>query len=173
MDQQLRRSDLVRPMTERDLMQVLQWRNHWDVRRYMFTQHEILPDEHRNWFDIAIRDASRHLLIFENNEKALGFISFHVVALGAIADWGFYAAPEAPKGTGRMLGRAAVQYAFSQFSLYKICGRVLANNEASIRFHQALGFKQEGVLRCQHFDGQVYHNVSCFGLLADEWSMPG
>jgi len=32
-----------------------------------------------------------------------------------------------------------------------------------------LGFQREGVLRQQHFDGQQYHDVVCFGLLANEW----
>jgi UDP-4-amino-4,6-dideoxy-N-acetyl-beta-L-altrosamine N-acetyltransferase len=53
--------------------------------------------------------------------------------------------------------------------LHKLCGQALAFNERSIRFHQNLGFRREGVLRQQHFDGEQYHDVVCFGLLASEW----
>lgn len=159
----------VRPMIDEDLQRVLAWRNHEEVRRYMYSQHEISLAEHVRWFERASRDASRHLLIFESNAVPLGFINLHQIAPGGVSDWGFYAAPGAPKGTGSQLGRAVLQHAFTQLGLHKICGQALAYNERSIKFHQKLGFQREGVLREQHFDGQSYHHVVCFGLLATEW----
>lgn len=156
-------------MAATDLAMVLAWRNHPEVRRYMYTQHEISLDEHRRWFERASPDPQRHLLIFEDGPNALGFINVHQIAPGGIADWGFYAAPDAPKGTGRALGNAALRYAFADAGLHKLCGQALAFNERSIQFHGMLGFTQEGILRQQHFDGQHYHDVLCFGLLAHEW----
>ena len=159
----------VRPMAVSDLERVLAWRNHPEVRRYMYTQHEITLEEHSRWFERATQDRSRHLLIFENDAVPLGFINIHQIATGGIADWGFYAAPDAPKGTGRQLGQAALRYAFTEAGLHKLCGQALAYNDKSIQFHLSLGFTQEGILRQQHFDGQHYHDVVCFGLLASEW----
>lgn len=159
----------VRPMTHQDLERVLAWRNHEEVRRYMYTQHEISLAEHVRWFERASQDACRHLLVFESNAVPQGFISLHQIAPGGVADWGFYAAPDAPKGAGRQLGQAALRYAFTQASLHKLCGQALAYNERSIKFHLSLGFQQEGILREQHFDGQNYHDVVCFGLIAAEW----
>ena len=156
-------------MHERDLEQVLSWRNHPDIRRYMYTQHEISLEEHTSWFARVSQDPERHLLVFEVDAIPLGFINIHQIAPGGIADWGFYAAPDAPKGTGRTLGDAALLYAFKTVGLHKLCGQALVFNERSIRFHLDLGFQREGVLRHQHFDGQHYHDVLCFGLLASEW----
>lgn len=156
-------------MTHQDLERVLAWRNHEEVRRYMYTQHEISLAEHMRWFERASQDACRHLLVFERDAVPQGFISLHQIAPGGVADWGFYAAPDAPKGTGRQLGQAALRYAFIQASLHKLCGQALAYNERSIKFHLSLGFQQEGILREQHFDGQNYHDVVCFGLIAAEW----
>jgi len=161
--------DRVRLMISDDLHQVLSWRNHPDVRRCMYTQHEITMEEHRHWFEQASQDQRKHLLVFEADATPLGFIQFSQLGGSAIADWGFYAAPEAPKGYGRRLGRAALDYAFGQLNLHKVCGQALAFNERSIHFHRALGFQQEGRLREQHFDGQQYHDVLCFGLLQPEW----
>lgn len=161
----------IRPMSVADLDTVLAWRNHPDVRRYMYTQHEIALDEHTRWFERASQDPSRHLLVFEYDAVPLGFINIHQVASGSVADWGFYIAPDAPKGTGRLLGQAALQYAFQQARLHRLCGQALGFNERSIRFHLNLGFQQEGVLRQHHFDGQQYHDVVCFGLLASEWHL--
>lgn len=156
-------------MVHADLERVLAWRNHPDVRRYMYTQREITPDEHRRWFERAFADPKKHLLVFEMNHEPLGFVKFSEAGDAGVADWGFYAAPDAPKGSGRQLGHAALDHAFSQLKLHKICGQALAYNERSIQFHQSLGFQQEGILRDQHFDGERYHHVICFGLLCDEW----
>lgn len=156
-------------MVHADLALVLAWRNHPDVRRYMYTQHEISLDEHQRWFDRTWTDPKNHLLVFEQNHQSLGFVNFKEAGGGGIADWGFYVAPDAPKGSGRRLGYAAVNHAFTQLDLHKVCSQVLAYNERSTKFHQSLGFQQEGVLRDQHFDGERYHNVICFGLLCLEW----
>lgn len=159
----------VRPMGAADLEQVLAWRNHREIRRYMYNQHEISLDEHARWFGRVSQDPKRHLLIFESDAMPLGFISINQLGEGGVADWGFYVAPDAPKGTGSDLGRVTLDYAFNQVGLHKLCGQTLAFNERSIRFHLKLGFHQEGILRQQHFDGLNYHDVACFGLLAGEW----
>jgi len=159
----------LRPMTEADLDQVLAWRNHPDVRRYMYTQHEIGMEEHRAWFGRASRDSARHLLIFEVEGIARAFLAINQTSCATVADWGFYIAPDAQPGTGRALGVAGLQHAFDELNLHKLCGQALGYNERSIRFHERLGFSREGVLRDQHFDGKDYHAIVCFGLLAAEW----
>lgn len=160
---------LMRPMLHADLALVLRWRNHPEVRRHMYSRHEITLDEHQRWFERALQDAHKHLLIFELDREPLGFVNFSELASAGIADWGFYAAPEAPRGSGQRLGQTALAHGFTQLKFHKVCGQVLARNERSIRFHRALGFQQEGVLRDQHFDGAHYQHVVCFGLLRDEW----
>lgn len=162
----------IRPMVREDLERVLGWRNHPEVRRYMYTRHEISLDEHTRWFERASVDPARHLLIFECGDLPLGYVQFHRSTQGVIADWGFYVAPDAPGGTGRRLGECALEHAFGALKLHKVCGEALAFNERSIHFHLRLGFQQEGRLREQHFDGQKYHDVVCFGLLAAEWPAP-
>jgi UDP-4-amino-4,6-dideoxy-N-acetyl-beta-L-altrosamine N-acetyltransferase len=156
-------------MVHADLSLVLSWRNHPEVRHGMYSQHEITPHEHQQWFERTLADPKKHLLIFEVNHQALGFVNFNETGNGGIADWGFYVAPDAPKGSGRQLGHSALGHAFTQLKLHKICGQVLEYNERSLKFHKTLGFQQEGILCEQHFDGEGYHNVICFGLLCHDW----
>jgi len=157
-------------MTEADLARVLEWRNHPSIRTQMFSQREIDADEHKRWFERCLETHSKQLLIFQDAGEPMGFVSFTMPDAGGIAEWGFYAAPHASPGTGGRLGAAAIQHGFGQLRLHKICGRALAGNERSIRFHQKLGFQREGALRQQHFDGERYHDVVCFGLLRTEWA---
>ena len=125
---------LIRPMTHSDVERVLAWRNDPEVRRYMYTQHEITLTEHRAWFEQALQNPRKHLLIFEFDNQPLGFVNFNELASGGIADWGFYAAPDAPKGSGRKLGQAALQYAFTQLKLYKIWARLWRTTSAPFSF---------------------------------------
>ena len=163
----------LRPLTEPDLALVRGWRNHESVRRFMYTQHEIAEQEHRDWFARCEQDPLRHLLVYECDDQPRGFVHFTVQTAGKVADWGFYIAPEAPRGTGTGLGRQALEYGFQRLALHKICGQALGFNQRSIDFHRKMGFCQEGVLRDQHFDGQQFHDVICFGLLDSEWQVRG
>ena len=159
----------IRSMTEEDLTMVLAWRNHPEVRRFMFTQHEISLEEHTQWFMRAVQDNTRSLLIVQEQGSPIGYVQFSNVEPCGVADWGFYARPDAPKGTGRKLGTLALGHAFGQLELHKVCGQAIDTNHASIRFHERLGFKREGVLRDQKRMNEQYQTLICFGLLAHEW----
>jgi RimJ/RimL family protein N-acetyltransferase len=135
----------------------------------MFTRHEIGLDEHRRWFAAASADPSRRLLIVEDDAGALGYVQFSNVSAGGVSDWGFYARPDAAKGSGRRLGAAALSHAFGELGLHKVCGHALDTNEASIGLHKSLGFSQEGVLRDQKRIDATYQSLVCFGILEHEW----
>lgn len=162
-------SSILRLMTQSDLELVLSWRNHPDIRRFMYKQHEITSLEHFRWFESCQANAGRSLLIFEHDSVPTGFVNITQSTLGHIADWGFYLSPDAMRGSGTLLGEAALKYAFQTLGLHKVCGQALAYNERSIRFHLRLGFTREGELRDQHFEGKQYHSIIHFGLLEHEW----
>jgi UDP-4-amino-4,6-dideoxy-N-acetyl-beta-L-altrosamine N-acetyltransferase len=159
----------IRPMLMSDLTMILAWRNHIDVRQYMYTQHEISLDEHIEWFEEVLLDSSKNCLIFEYNGVPTGFVSLNLRDTCSFADWGFYVAPLTKKGIGKLLGVSALNYAFNELKLRKVYGQAIAYNERSIAFHSRLGFVIEGKMPEPYFDGTNFHDVICFGLMADEW----
>lgn len=159
----------LRPMTTGDLERVWVWRNQWRVRQYMFNTTEISWEEHRAWYKLASDDPSKHLMIFEANGLAVGFVNFTQAAVGNIAEWGFYTSETAPKGYGQILCRTALAYGFLNIGLHKIYGRVLEYNRPSLKLHERLGFILEGVLRDGYFDGTNYHSVHYLGMLRSEF----
>jgi UDP-4-amino-4,6-dideoxy-N-acetyl-beta-L-altrosamine N-acetyltransferase len=161
----------VRPLASGDLMRLFAWRNHPQVRAHMFSPDEIALDAHRRWFEASLVDPRRRLFIYEAADAApAGFVGFTLQgAHPRVADWGFYSAPEAPRGTGRAMARCALDAAFGALGLHKVCGQALETNARSIDFHRRLGFADEGLLREQHWDGTRFVDVRCFGLLAREW----
>lgn len=133
----------------------------------MFTQHEITTSEHEAWFARATLACSR--LIVEEGSTAIGFAQFNDVAPGGVADWGFYARPGMPKGTGTKLGNAALVHAFDTLKLHKVFAQVIADNMASLALHRRLGFVEEGLLRDQKLIQGTHYSLVHFGLLQHEW----
>lgn len=160
----------LRSLREADLAMVREWRNHPEVRRHMYTQHDIGEAEHRAWFQRSQENPHRHLLLAERAGHPFGFVHIQLMdAEAQRAEWGFYLSPEAPRGSGLALGLAGLGYAFGTVGLHKLCGEALAGNMRSRRFHERLGFIQEAYLRDHHFDGHTYHDVIGYGLLHSEW----
>ena len=159
----------VRRMTADDLAQVLGWRNHADVRAFMFTRHEITPQEHARWFASAYADPDRFLLIYERNGEPLGFASLARRDEAGVADWGFYLAPGAPRGSGMGLGAAVLEHAFGVLGFDEVRGEALAFNAASIRMHEKLGFRRTGARRQPDDRCGSDHAVICFELRREEW----
>lgn len=160
----------VRPMLSSDLDIVLRWRNHESVRGLMYTQHEITTEEHHAWFERSKADSLKHILIVERLGRPIGFVQFNQTKNG-VAEWGFYANPDAHRGSGHALAHAALGYAFDQLGFQEVTGDVLAFNERSIYFHQKLGFQFQGVRASVRCDGPSHHNVHQFRLSAEGWRM--
>ncbi|MDK4736454.1 UDP-2,4-diacetamido-2,4,6-trideoxy-beta-L-altropyranose hydrolase [Rhizobium sp. CNPSo 3490] len=160
----------LRRVGEADLDLLLEWRNDNAIRMSMLTQDVIDPDEHRAWFDKAAISADRRLLIFERGGEPSGFVNFRIDPANRTATWGFYKAPAAARGTGRLLGKAALDYAFGQLGLHKVWAEVLPSNEASNGMHVSLGFRQEGKLREAYKIGGSYSDVVYYGLLEQDWN---
>ena len=159
----------LRALREDDLAMVLDWRNHDDVRQWMFNRQVIALAQHQAWIEQARHETDRCLLVFELVGIPSGFVNLHPVTPGGIAEWGFYRAPDAPPGSGRLLGKATLDHAFGVAGLHQVRGRVLGENAASIRFHQALGFCFEDTLPAHHHDEDGDHDVLIFGLSASAW----
>lgn len=159
----------IRFMAADDLALVRRWRNHPAVRYGMLSRHEIGEEEHRRWFAGAARDPRRLLLIYEEDRLPRGFVHFEAADDG-VAEWGFYAAPDAPPGTGKKLCRAGLAFAFPRLDCHKVRGQVLDFNAVSLHLHHRLGFQLESIRReYQCIDGR-YHDLHCFGLPRGRWS---
>jgi len=156
----------LREMEVEDLDIVRVWRNHPDIKKFMFNQEDVLPDEHLSWYQGAKANNLKTLLVYIEDALPLGFVQFSAIRnQKSIVDWGFYIAPYANKGTGTKMTKLALDVAFYQLNAHKVFAEILEFNIPSIRLHQKIGFSQEGLLRDHYFDGENYHDVHCFGLV--------
>jgi UDP-4-amino-4,6-dideoxy-N-acetyl-beta-L-altrosamine N-acetyltransferase len=161
----------LRDITREDLEIVLFWRNAERIRKYMYHDHIIKIEEHIRWFERLQHDSSKVFKIFIYKGEPLGVVNFSQIdRKNEKCVWGFYIGHEhAPRGAGTILGYLGIEYAFHELKMRKICGEVLDFNKASIRFHQKLGFHEEGRLIKHINRNGVFVDVILFGLFQDEW----
>ena len=165
----------LRPVALTDTDRLFSWRNHPDIRRWMFNQEVLLYENHKQWLQSLSQRKDFYGLIFEWQQEPIGFASFTLLGSEHVAEWGFYLSPfidrstEKMRGVGSALGAAMVNYGFTELQLHKIYGQVIADNIRSLQFHEKMNFVKEGCLKDHYYNGASFLNVYCFGLLRDCW----
>ena len=136
----------------------------------MYSAHEISWEEHLDWFARIQADGTQLVFLFNDGSSDVGvvyFSQYHPESGNAF--WGFYAAIDAPIGTGLRMEYAALTHAFEILKLHKLNCEVIAYNREVINLHLKTGFIEEGIFRDFHFyDGQ-HHDVVRLGMLETEW----
>jgi UDP-4-amino-4,6-dideoxy-N-acetyl-beta-L-altrosamine N-acetyltransferase len=165
------RSDknVLRSVQEADLPQLRAWRNDPWVRNYMLSRHQITETEHLAWFVACMQNDNKKIYLFLMDSRPAGFVSFDIIPSNKTAEWGFYARPNSPRGTGLALGQTALQYAFSELLLSAIVGKVIVTNLRSIQFHLRLGFQQEPEIVNETHTDSLPNKQLVFKLLASNW----
>lgn len=150
---------------------ILSWRNAPTVRSRMYTQHEISREEHIRWWEAKSRSEQDNLLIYLDDGVPAGFISFSEINRNwGTASWAFYAAPDAPKGTGSRMEMLALDRFFGEMNLRKLCCEVLASNPAVLALHLKHGFVQEGLRQDHVKTSEGFDSIHQLAIFAGNWA---
>lgn len=143
----------LKKIERKDLDMLLEWRNREDVRLNFFHHQIITKAEHYDWFEKLAKDKSKEVLIYYQDNQALGLVSFSKLSFAKqenqteeiltnrTAEWGFYSGEPEIKGIGTKMALAAFEYAFKKLDLDFIDSQVLEFNQKSINYHLKLGFE--------------------------------
>lgn len=162
----------LRLVEEDDLPKLFTWRNTERIRKAMYTSHIISWEEHCAWFKRTTEEryTNRHYL-FLHNKTPLGVVNFtDITKMHKRLTWGFYIGEEgAPKASGTIMGIRALDLAFNELEMHKVCGEVLMDNHQSVVYHEKMGFLHEGILKEHIFKEDKYVDVIVFGQLSTRW----
>jgi len=166
-----RKDCILRPVEERDLELLLAWRNSERIRSNMYTDHVITREEHLRWFERLQSEQLALSLVFEISGKPVGIVNVsRMDRVNNTCHWGFYLGEtDAPRGCGTIMGILGLEYLFEKLNIRKVIGEAFAFNQASIAFHEKLGFSREGHFRRHVLKNGDYQDVLVFGLFADQW----
>lgn len=151
---------------------VLNWRNQKHIRSVMYHDQIISLEEHKKWFERIKEDQRNIVKIFYLDNVPLGVVNFtNIDRKNSKCDWGFYIGNiNAPKGSGILMGFLALNFAFEELNIRKICAEIFSFNDKSIRYHQKLGFNREGILKEHIIKNNQCVDVILMALFDKEWN---
>ena len=163
---------MLKPIEEKDLRLILNWRNKSYIRNNMINNQIISWEEHYKWFEKLENRKDQEVLIFILNGQKMGLVSFTNIDFeNKHCSWGFYIGEEmAPKGAGTFMAYNALNYAFYKYSFHKINSQVLSFNAASLRYHEKLGFDKSGILKDEILRDGTFCDLILFSLFNKHWN---
>ena len=138
----------LRPVEPGDSERLLDWRNREQVAAYMYTDHEISPDEHARWFAAATAAPDRRYWIIELDRQPVGLANLAGIdPARRRCEWAYYLAETSVRGRG--VGAAVelvmIDHVFGTLGLHKLWCEVLIENEAVWKLHLSFGFVREAL----------------------------
>lgn len=162
----------LRDVTPEDKDMIRNWRNLPEVRKYMYTDHEISPEEHERWFQGIASDPTRRYWIIVLDDEDVGLVSLYDIdARNMHCYWGWYVAKPVARGRGigTFVEYSMLRHVFDDMCFQKLCSEVLASNRQVIDMHETLGFAQEGLYRRHVRKGGEFVDVVALAMLREEW----
>ena len=131
----------LRPATPADCARIHAWRNHPSIRAMMFQPDPIPLPQHQAWFAAQLANPSFKMYVYTLGGTPQGYGSLKRIAPTEY-EWGFYLAPDCPRGNGSAMCNLLLQRAFGELGATTVHGQALRHNAASIALHRKLGFRQ-------------------------------
>lgn len=151
---------------EREL--VRRWRNHDAVKKQMFSEHEISPEEHSQFIAGLSTDNKNFYWLVKGGEGEYpGVIYLNRIDLtNRNAFLGIYANQDRkPSGAGSLLMDCLKSIAFGRWKLHTLKLEVLETNVRALDFYAKSGFAEEGRLREFVFREGRWHDVIIMGIV--------
>ncbi len=161
----------IRTVEIKDKDCILHWRNSERIRCNMYCDHIISHQEHDAWFRRALADTSSSYLIFLHEQRSVGFISFtNINRVHDRCSWAFYLGEtDVPRGIGSVMEFFALDYAFLNLTLRKLCCEVFTFNAGVIRLHEKFGFLHEGKFVEHYVKSGKYEDIVCLAKFSKAW----
>src|SRR5919109_3176257 len=91
----------LRTLRDSDKDQIRHWRNLPEIRKFMYSDHEISPEEHENWFRTVRRDPQRSYWIIVCDGVDVGLVNLYARdEIHKRCYWAFYVAGKDLRGRG-------------------------------------------------------------------------
>lgn len=125
-----------------DKKMVLEWRNHPDIRKWMFTQDPITLNTHLTYIESLKQRKDRLYFLVQKGNQFIGVIDFTNINLkNKTTEFGIYANPNL-KQVGKLLMSTTIHYAFDILQCNTLIAKVFKNNSRAIHLYMKYNFKE-------------------------------
>lgn len=131
----------VRPLEEKDLQMVLEWRNSDHVHSKMLTNHKITWDEHYAWFHRSKENHPCRNLIFEYQGRAIGYIGYteYDEEKKSCSPGAYLGVSDVPMEAVFAIFYMSLKYAFEDLHMDYIESSILQSNKIALMINKKLG----------------------------------
>jgi RimJ/RimL family protein N-acetyltransferase len=163
---------ILRPVEEKDLNLLAQWRNDPQNRQFFFTHFLINPGGQKKWYESMLANPNKVMYMADTLEgKTVGSIGLDKI------DWHnqeceggpiIFAPNERSFGYAEEAIELMIRHAFDDLNLHRIYIYCYTFNKV-VELVKWFGFKEEGVLRQAVFAQGKFHDKIIVALLREEW----
>ncbi len=138
-----------------DSQDLFNWRNDEITRKMSRNTDSVSLENHNEWYQKALKDPKRKLLIAEDQDKKIGMVRFDYQEQPASAEININLNPDfRGQGYGQLVLDQACKYAFKNLKLKRIYAEIKIINIPSIKIFEKAGFQylpkeQEDLLRME------------------------
>lgn len=127
-------------------LEVLQMRNHPDVRKWMFNENEILEEEHTAFIRTLATCSTKLYFLVMQGKQLIGVINFtNISESDSSSELGVFANLTNPKkGKGSILLNSSIEYSRKYLHLDTLYLEVFVHNQRAINLYERFGFVKAG-----------------------------
>lgn len=119
---------------------ILAWRNHENVKAYMYNTNDISEAEHFGFIEALQTSEDRRYFLVQNAGIDIGVIDFNEISKESVV-MGLYANPTLnQKGIGSLLMQSIVEYAFKRLKVNILKAEVFTENTKAKALYEKFGF---------------------------------
>lgn len=166
---------LLRQLSLTDTDSIVRWRNNPSVKKNLYSQEELNPQQHIAYFEKYIKTGKCvQFIIVENgeNQRDVGttFIK-NIDHDNHNGEYGIFIGEENARGKGIAASATyeILKYGFEELKLHRIYLTVMADNFPAIRTYEKVGFMKEGVMREEFLRYDGYVDIVMMAMLKSDW----
>ena len=125
---------------------VLSWRNHSEIKKWMYTDDNINLDSHLSFINSLRNIKEKQYMVVKKDNQYMGVIDFYNIDNSTKeCEFGLYANPfEKIAGVGRVLEEICIKYAFEFLKLTKLKLEVFEDNKKARNLYKKYMFQEVG-----------------------------
>ena len=119
---------------------ILKWRNHPEIKKWMYNQDEIKLEEHLTFIESLKSRKDKLYFLVKKEDEFIGIIDFTQIVENGSVHMGIYSNPNI-KGNGAILLNKIINYSFNNLKVERVFSEVFAENEKAHNLYKKFNFK--------------------------------
>ena len=168
----------LRPLSLEDTNNIVRWRNSDEVRKNLFSQDLITPDQHMSYFNKYIESGKclQYIIEMHRGNQSLDVGTIFIKDIDKRSnkgEFGIFIGEPIARGVG-LAKKATIEIlkiAFDELKFNKIYLTVFADNVPAFRTYLSVGFRFEGVMREEFCNNGLFIDILRMGITKTDWNV--